>query len=164
MDDGRLTYEEVAVRLGVTPRAARARAFRGRWSKMQGNDAMASSRTYEGWWDHSLIDERNERLVACGARRGHRCLGDGVPVRARLKRAPCSDWAAWPGPDANWACASFLGASGSGRRAHSNRSSGRFRSGAYPDARRVFALPILRMPLLGAGGYARLLEPSPPAR
>ena len=22
---------------------------------------MASSRTYEGWWDLSLIDERNER-------------------------------------------------------------------------------------------------------
>jgi hypothetical protein len=27
----------------------------------QENDAMASSRTYEGWWDLSLIDERNER-------------------------------------------------------------------------------------------------------
>ena len=44
MDDGWLTYEEVAVRLGVTPRAARARAFRGRWSKMQGNDGRARVR------------------------------------------------------------------------------------------------------------------------
>jgi hypothetical protein len=25
------------------------------------NDAMTNSRTYEGWWHVSLIDERNER-------------------------------------------------------------------------------------------------------
>jgi hypothetical protein len=27
----------------------------------QQDDAMANSRTYEGWWDLSLIDQRNER-------------------------------------------------------------------------------------------------------
>jgi hypothetical protein len=44
MSDEWLTYEEVAVRLGVTPRAARARAFRGRWSKTAGNDGRARVR------------------------------------------------------------------------------------------------------------------------
>jgi hypothetical protein len=27
----------------------------------EGESIMGSSRTYEGWWDLSLIDERNER-------------------------------------------------------------------------------------------------------
>jgi hypothetical protein len=44
MSDEWLTYEEVAVRLGVTLRAARARAFRGRWSKTVGNDGRARVR------------------------------------------------------------------------------------------------------------------------
>jgi hypothetical protein len=44
MDVGWLTYEEVAVRLGVTPRAARARAFRARWPKLKGNDGRARVR------------------------------------------------------------------------------------------------------------------------
>ena len=33
----------------------------GRYFSRQENNAMASSGTYEGWWDLSLIDERNER-------------------------------------------------------------------------------------------------------
>jgi uncharacterized coiled-coil protein SlyX len=41
MSDEWLTYEEAAVRLGVTPRAARMRAFRGRWAKTKGNDGRA---------------------------------------------------------------------------------------------------------------------------
>jgi hypothetical protein len=28
---------------------------------MEEKDAMTKSRTYEGWWDLSLIDDRNER-------------------------------------------------------------------------------------------------------
>ena len=32
----------------------------GRYFSRQENNAMASSGTYEGWWDLSLIDERNE--------------------------------------------------------------------------------------------------------
>ena len=44
MSDEWLTYEQVAERLHVTLRAARARAFRGRWSKMQGNDGRARVR------------------------------------------------------------------------------------------------------------------------
>jgi hypothetical protein len=44
MSDEWLTYEEVAERLHVTVRAARARAFRGRWSKTQGNDGRARVR------------------------------------------------------------------------------------------------------------------------
>ena len=44
---------------------------------------MTNSRTYEGWWDLSLIDERNERplhvaLVAVIA------IWATAPVRARL--------------------------------------------------------------------------------
>jgi len=35
--------------------------MRLRYSDRQENGAMASIRTYEGWWDLSLIDERNER-------------------------------------------------------------------------------------------------------
>jgi hypothetical protein len=44
MSDEWLTYEQVAERLHETLRAARARAFRGRWSKMQGNDGRARVR------------------------------------------------------------------------------------------------------------------------
>ena len=44
MSDEWLTYEQVAEQLNVTPRAARARAFRGQWSKMQGNDGRARVR------------------------------------------------------------------------------------------------------------------------
>ena len=44
MSDEWLTYEEVAERLAVTPRAARARAFRGRWAKTMGNDGRARVR------------------------------------------------------------------------------------------------------------------------
>jgi len=44
MSDEWLTYEQVAERLHVTLRAARARAFRGRWSKMEGNDGRARVR------------------------------------------------------------------------------------------------------------------------
>jgi hypothetical protein len=42
--DAWLTYEEAAVRLGVTPRAARMRAFRGRWARTKGNDGRARVR------------------------------------------------------------------------------------------------------------------------
>jgi hypothetical protein len=44
LSDEWLTYEEVAERLHVTVRAARARAFRGLWSKTQGNDGRARVR------------------------------------------------------------------------------------------------------------------------
>jgi len=36
-------------------------AMRVRYRNWQENSAMASIHTYEGWWDLSLIDERNER-------------------------------------------------------------------------------------------------------
>ena len=36
-------------------------AMRVRYLDWQENSAMASIHTYEGWWDLSLIDERNER-------------------------------------------------------------------------------------------------------
>ena len=35
-------------------------AMRVRYAKAQ-ETAMTSTRKYEGWWDLSLIDERNER-------------------------------------------------------------------------------------------------------
>jgi hypothetical protein len=44
VSDKWLIYEQVAERLQVTLRAARARAFRGRWSKIQGNDGRARVR------------------------------------------------------------------------------------------------------------------------
>ena len=43
--------------------SVRAIADAGRYSSRQENDATASSGTYEGWWDLSLIDERNERAL-----------------------------------------------------------------------------------------------------
>ena len=36
-------------------------AMRVRYRNWQENSAMASIHTYEGWWDLSLIDDRNER-------------------------------------------------------------------------------------------------------
>src|SRR5208283_4359429 len=38
MDGKWLTYADAAVRLGVTPEAARRRAIRGKWARMPGND------------------------------------------------------------------------------------------------------------------------------
>jgi hypothetical protein len=37
------------------------RRWEGATSANQEKDAMTNNRTYEGWWDLSLIDERNER-------------------------------------------------------------------------------------------------------
>ena len=36
-------------------------ATRVRYSRHKENGAMASIHTYDGWWDLSLIDDRNER-------------------------------------------------------------------------------------------------------
>jgi hypothetical protein len=47
-----------AARLGV--QARRAQVTDARPAKRR-NGAMTSSPTYDGWWDLSLIDERNER-------------------------------------------------------------------------------------------------------
>jgi hypothetical protein len=38
MDGKWMTYGEAAVRLGVSPEAARRRAIRGKWARMPGND------------------------------------------------------------------------------------------------------------------------------
>ena len=35
----------------------------GRYPSRQEKGAMASIHTYDGWWDLSLIDERNERAL-----------------------------------------------------------------------------------------------------
>jgi hypothetical protein len=38
-------------------------AMRVCYSKDQDDGAMVSIRSYEGWWDLSLIDDRNERAL-----------------------------------------------------------------------------------------------------
>lgn len=48
MSDTWLTYAEAAERLGVTVEAARQRAIRGRWQRMQGNDGRARVRLPDG--------------------------------------------------------------------------------------------------------------------
>ena len=49
MDGQWLTYEEAAVRLGVTPEAARRRAIRGKWARMPGNDGRTRVRVPDDW-------------------------------------------------------------------------------------------------------------------
>jgi predicted metal-binding membrane protein len=44
-----LTYQEVAVRLGVTPEAARRQAIRGKWARMPGNDGQTRVRLPDDW-------------------------------------------------------------------------------------------------------------------
>ena len=43
--------------------AITAIAMRARYSQHQEKGAMASIHTYDGWWDLSLIDDRNERAL-----------------------------------------------------------------------------------------------------
>ena len=43
--------------------AITAIAMRVRYSQRQEKGAMASIHKYDGWWDLSLIDERNERAL-----------------------------------------------------------------------------------------------------
>ena len=53
--DGRaewLTYEQAAVRFGVTPEAARRRAIRGKWARMPGNDGRTRVRVPDDWRPH----------------------------------------------------------------------------------------------------------------
>ncbi len=49
MDGEWLTYAEAAVRLGVTPEAARRLAIRGRWQRMPGNDGRMCVRLPGPW-------------------------------------------------------------------------------------------------------------------
>ncbi len=52
MDGEWLTYEQAAVRLGVTPEAARRRAIRGKWARMPGNDGRTRVRVPDDWRPH----------------------------------------------------------------------------------------------------------------
>jgi hypothetical protein len=49
MDGDWLTYAEAAVRLGVTPEAARRRAIRRKWARMPGNDGRTRVRIPDDW-------------------------------------------------------------------------------------------------------------------
>ena len=60
---------------------------------MEDKHAITDSRTYEGWWDLSLIDERNERplhvaFVAVIA------IWATAPVRARLSASLITEFSA----------------------------------------------------------------------
>ena len=88
MDDGWLTYEEAAVRLGVTPRAARARAFRGRWSKMQGNDGRARVRLPDERPAHArntTVHPTGQALVHALESHIKTLQGEAEALKARLR-------------------------------------------------------------------------------
>jgi len=58
MDGEWLTYQEAAVRLGVTPEAARRRAIRGKWARMPGNDGRTRVRVPDDWRPHGAPSVR----------------------------------------------------------------------------------------------------------
>jgi hypothetical protein len=60
MDGEWLTYAEAAVRLGVTPEAARRRAVRGKWARMPGNDGRARVRVPDDWRPQGAPDVRTK--------------------------------------------------------------------------------------------------------
>jgi hypothetical protein len=58
VDSDWLTYQDLAVRLGITPEAARHRAIRGKWSRKPGNDGRTRIRPPNDWHSRGSTDVR----------------------------------------------------------------------------------------------------------
>ena len=66
-----LTYEEAAVRLGVSPEAARRRTIRGKWARMPGNDGRTRVRVPDDWRPHGTPPVRTDDAALLHALEGH---------------------------------------------------------------------------------------------
>ena len=66
-----LTYQDLAVRLGVTPEAARRRAIRGKWARMPGNDGRTRVRAPDDWCPQGAPDVRPDASALVTALESH---------------------------------------------------------------------------------------------
>jgi hypothetical protein len=71
MDGKWMTYGEAAVRLGVSPEAARRRAIRGKWARMPGNDGRTRVQVPDELHPPRTPDARGTELELVSALRSH---------------------------------------------------------------------------------------------
>ena len=71
MDGQWLTYDELGVRLGCTPEAARRRAIRGKWARMPGNDGRTCVRVPDELHGSRTPPVRTEESAHLHALEGH---------------------------------------------------------------------------------------------
>jgi hypothetical protein len=81
-----LSYQEAAVRLGVTPEAARRRAIRGKWARMPGNDGRTRLRLPDDWRPQGAPDVRPDTSALVTALENHikTLQGDNDELKERL--------------------------------------------------------------------------------
>jgi hypothetical protein len=71
MDGKWMTYGEAAVRLGVSPEAARRRAIRGKWARMPGNDGRTRVQVPDELHPPRTSDVRGTELELVSALKSH---------------------------------------------------------------------------------------------
>jgi hypothetical protein len=71
MDGKWMTYGEAAVRLGVSPEAARRRAIRGKWARMPGNDGRTRVQVPDELHPPRTPDVRGTELELVSALKSH---------------------------------------------------------------------------------------------
>jgi hypothetical protein len=88
-----LTYQEVAVRLGVTPEAARRRAIRGKWARMPGNDGRTRVRLPDDWHPQGAPDVRPDASALVTALESHikTLQGESEVLKQQLAAADARD-------------------------------------------------------------------------
>ena len=86
MDGSWLTYQDLGVRLGVTPEAAKRRATRAKWARMPGNDGRARVRVPDELRASSTLDVRPTKAALQHALESHveTLRADIVALKAQL--------------------------------------------------------------------------------
>ena len=89
MDGSWLTYQDLGVRLGVTPEAAKRRAIRAKWARMPGNDGRARVRVPDELRASSTLDVRPAKVALQYALESHveTLRADIVALKAQLAAA-----------------------------------------------------------------------------
>ena len=89
MDGSWLTYQDLGVRLGVTPEAAKRRAIRAKWARMPGNDGRARVRVPDELRTSSTLDVRPAKVALQYALESHveTLRADIVALKAQLAAA-----------------------------------------------------------------------------
>jgi hypothetical protein len=89
MDGSWLTYQDLGVRLGVTPEAAKRRAIRAKWARMPGNDGRARVRVHDELRASSTLDVRPAKAALQHALESHveTLRADIVALKAQLAAA-----------------------------------------------------------------------------
>jgi hypothetical protein len=89
MDGLWLTYQDLGVRLGVTPEAAKRRAIQAKWARMPGNDGRARVRVPDELRASSTLDVRPAKVALQHALESHveTLRADVVALKAQLAAA-----------------------------------------------------------------------------